>query len=137
MQGMNSYASPEFSRSYYVEPNANTMQNFQSSNMQQAQQLNAAALLPQSFMTGRSCGPHDELDWYKCAPTKAGFENFLIASGSRMPQMEQTDYGSKLGTPNLLRPPPPSPLSASSSDPWFNNSSFRSDLLASYRNQRC
>lgn len=127
-----------YSRSFYVEPNANSMQNFQSANLQQAAQLNVGDLLPRSFMTGTPVVPScaGETSWYQYAPTRAGFENYVIASGStRIQQLARNDLGKKLGTPNLLRPPPASSLTVS--EPWFNGSSYRTDILTGGYNPNC
>ena len=134
---MKSYGqNTQFSPSFYIEPNANSMQNFQSANAQQAAQLNAANLLPRSFMTGVSTVPESagETSWTKYAPTLAGFENSVIASGTtRIQQLSRNDTSRRLGMTNLLRPPLPATLT--SSEPWFNGSSYRTDALSGYNSR--
>ena len=118
------------SETFYTEPTANSMQNFQSSNHQQAMQLNVASLLPRSFMTGQQpvSANADDDSWYKYAPSRQGFENSVIASGStRIQQLSRRETGKKLGTANMLRDQPA--MTLTSSEPWFNSSSYRSDML--------
>jgi hypothetical protein len=129
---MRSYAQrPEYGEdiSFYYDPPADPMQNFQSANLQQAMQLNATGLLPASFLTGIPVALENpgEVSWYKYAPSLPQFQNYVMASGAtRIQQLARGDMG-KLGTPNLLRTTPPVPLTAT--EPWFNGSSHRTNLI--------
>lgn len=57
-------------------------------------------------------------------PTREGWERFVGASGiARNPDMDRTTTGRHLGTPNLLRPQPPQPVTQTQFP--FNDSPFR------------
>lgn len=125
-----SYAQyPEATQSFYYPPNPNPYNNFQSYNYAQEMQLNATGLLPASFTTGVPAPIENvgEVSWYPYAPTKLGFDNYVMASGaSRIRQMTR-DPMNKLGTRNPLRSDPPVALSMSK--PWFNDSEYRLDYI--------
>jgi hypothetical protein len=108
------------------------MANFQSANYAQQVQLDATGLLPRSFMTGVPEIPVNvgERDWYAFAPSRAGFQNYIMASGaSRMRQNTRNPITAKRnGGRELLRSAPAVALTAT--QPWFNDSEWRTDLVA-------
>jgi hypothetical protein len=126
-----SYAQPELALSFYAPPAVDPMNNFASASYQEAVQLNATSLLPASFTYGipEAAISVGERNWYPFAPTRDGFNNYVMATGAtRLRQLERSAMGRKNGYTELLRTQPPVPLTAT--QPWFMDSPWRTDLVA-------
>lgn len=119
------------------------MNNLKNQSYQQLMQLDAQRLMPASWGGagqapgyGNSCDPCSGVngpqgDWYSYAPTKAGFQRYIMAQGpARVQQFTRNAMGRVMGAPNLLRTQPPVPVSRGAA-PWFNDSEFRQDIASS------
>jgi hypothetical protein len=91
-------------------------------------ELQIGSLMPQGY-SDPNARVQDGSD-YAYAPTQQAVEKSVISTGSvRHSYPTRDPMGRKVGTPCLLRSQPMTPLTRGS-DPWFNNSSFRADVLS-------
>jgi hypothetical protein len=125
---------PQQNEVFYNSPNPDPYKDITNSSYQQLFQLQRNSLLPQSWSdigpSSQAQSEPGQSDWYKYAPDADGFNKYIIGTGaSRMRVMTRNPAGRLFGAPNLLRTNPAVPLS--SSEPWFNGSGLRTDLINS------
>jgi hypothetical protein len=71
----------------------------------------------------------NDTDWYKYTPTEDGVMRYISSQGSsRLQQNTRNPLNRILGTPNMLRSPPPAPLKTNTTV-LFGDSSARLDLI--------
>lgn len=129
---------------YYQEEPTDPMNNLTNSNYAQYLQLTTKGLMPGGWNGGEQAikgadgcitdGDDDDRNgWYDFAPTQAGFQNYIQASGAcRAKESSRDPMRKKLGVRNLLRAPPPIPVS-NDNCVFFNDSSYRQDISSSLR----
>lgn len=91
-------------------------------------QLNVNSLMPAAWRSNTSCSDAalDGSQWTKYAPSKEAFDRYITAQGSARLSLNTRNPSSRIvGIPDLLRQPPPQPLSAENI--VFNDSSMRLD----------
>ncbi len=115
---------------YQTTIDASDYQDLQSSTEQQENQLNARSLLPGNW--GSNEQPSND-GWGDHAPNRQQFERSFKMSADPRAQQNSRQPNNKLGQRNLLRTQPAVPLTKDSG-PWWNDSSFRQDLLTNNRN---
>jgi hypothetical protein len=127
---------PQHNTEFYQPQAPDVYNNITNSSYQQLFQLNRNGLLPRSWSnTGQPTTPCNNTQihkdsWYQYAPTKDGFNRYIVATGaSRNRVMSRNPAGRLFGAPNLLRTNPAVPITAE--EPWFNGSGLRTDLANS------